>query len=96
MSGPSFVDLGSLDRCHVTDILPTMLRVSGLPVSDDMDGRVLDEILVPEIKDKPLTTVTSFPMPSIASAKGDEDQLSVPESVEQKIRKNLQSLGYIQ
>ena len=44
ISGPGIKTDNPLGRIHVTDILPTLCYILGIPVGRDMDGRVVDEI----------------------------------------------------
>jgi arylsulfatase A-like enzyme len=66
------------------DITPTILHLMGLPVSDDIDGRVL-------------TSMLSAPRPveyeRVEGAEaGDEEELSAEETAE--VEERLRSLGY--
>lgn len=44
ISGPGIRKNNPLGRIHVTDILPTVCYILGIPVGRDMEGRVVDEI----------------------------------------------------
>ncbi len=44
-SGPGVNKNSQVAPCTILDIVPTSLRLLGLPVGDDMDGRTLTEIL---------------------------------------------------
>jgi len=47
-AGPAVRQGARLIDAHVRDIAPTLLALGGLPVADDMDGRVLVEIIAPD------------------------------------------------
>jgi len=50
-----------LRSASVLDVAPTILYLMGLPVARDMEGRVLTEILDPELtRDRPLTFIPSY------------------------------------
>ncbi len=42
--GPHIKNTGNFDKAQITDVAPTVLHCLGLPVSKNMDGRVLDHI----------------------------------------------------
>ena len=42
--GPHIKKTGNFDKAQITDVAPTILYSLGLPVSRDMDGKVLDHI----------------------------------------------------
>jgi len=46
--GPAFRDAARIEGARTADIVPTALQILGLPVADDMDGRVLAAMLRPE------------------------------------------------
>ena len=77
---------------HLYDIAPTVLALLGLPVPDDMPGRVLEDIIEPEfLEQHPIRTIDSYesylelPRVAIADETPDEEALEM-----------LRSLGYIQ
>ena len=74
----------------VLDVTPTILALLGMPVADDMKGRVLKEILEPDFLARhPVRTIASYEehlKHEPISTAGDED----PERLEM-----LRSLGYI-
>jgi len=95
MSGPSFARATKIKNCHVTDILPTILFVLGLPVSEEMDGRVQGDALDTIKQQQSVVTVPTYPLPDSFKSVSP-DQMVVPEGVESTIRRDLRSLGYIQ
>jgi len=46
--GPDFTPCGRVEGVRILDLAPTILHVMGHPVPDDVDGRVLSELLAPE------------------------------------------------
>ena len=46
-AGPPFRPGATPEQASLLDIAPTILHLLGVPVPDDMDGRVLSEILDP-------------------------------------------------
>ncbi len=76
----------------IHDIAPTVLALLGLPIGEDMDGRVLDELIDPAFLQRfPVRRIPSYEtlLPKAAQdlSRQDEDQ----ERLEM-----LRSLGYIQ
>ena len=51
-SGPGIVAGATPGPCSLLDIAPTALALMGLPMGEDMDGRVLSEILDPSFEAK--------------------------------------------
>lgn len=89
-SGPSFKKGITLQKCHVTDVLPTVLSALALPMSDEMDGHVLE----PALRRTPQydQNLLSYPKARLYQPKSG----SIPDQVQSKIRNELKSLGYIQ
>ncbi|MCA9751007.1 MAG: alkaline phosphatase family protein [Gemmatimonadetes bacterium] len=92
LSGPGIVDGPvRLDRAHVLDVAPTILRLMGLPEADDMVGRPLESALVPAAREE-LPNVASFevighlrrPPPPRVDPSGDAERME-----------RLRALGYI-
>lgn len=83
---------GTRTRARLYDIAPTVLALLGLPVPDDMRGRVLEEIIEPDFLERhPVRTIDSYesylelPRVAIPEETPDEEALEM-----------LRSLGYIQ
>jgi predicted AlkP superfamily phosphohydrolase/phosphomutase len=79
-------------KAHLYDIAPTVLALLGLPVPEDMPGRVLEDIIEPEFFEQhPIRTIDSYEnyleLPRVAVAEDTPDE----EALEM-----LRSLGYIQ
>ncbi len=73
----------------IQDVAPTILYLLGLPVADDMDGRIMFDSLVPDVvKEKPVLVNRGYrDIPREAILPGEERET---------LRKKLRSLGYIQ
>ncbi len=74
-----------VEDARIMDLTPTILHLMGLPVSEDMDGRVL-------------TSLLSIPRPveyrrDGTTAAGTEEDLSPEETAE--VEERLRSLGYL-
>jgi predicted AlkP superfamily phosphohydrolase/phosphomutase len=81
-----------LDRPSVLDLTPTMLALCGLPVAEDMDGRVLDEAIDPAfLAAHPVGTVDTYE----TGSRGESDE-PIESAVDEEIRERLRSLGYIE
>ncbi|MBD3367947.1 MAG: hypothetical protein GF405_07230 [Candidatus Eisenbacteria bacterium] len=90
-SGPAFRNGGLVEGPTILDIAPTALAVMGVPVSEEMEGRVLTEIVRQEhLASHPVTTV-----PSYGPGVRDERQ-QIESSMDESIRDQLRSLGYIE
>ena len=87
--GPSIRRGMALGAAHITDLTPTMLHLLGQPIVDDMDGRVLEDILDPAF-------LQANPIRSVAATGGHEAadaDLSADETGE--IKDRLRELGYL-
>ena len=90
-SGPAFRSAGRVESTTIFDITPTALAVMGLPVGEDMDGRVLTEIIKDEhLRARPLSTIPSYE-PAVGKERGE-----VGSAMDESIRDQLRSLGYIE
>jgi predicted AlkP superfamily phosphohydrolase/phosphomutase len=77
-----------LEGADITDIAPTVLHTLGLPVPDDMDGRVLTEILQPEHQGT-VRRVSAGGQEAVAAETG------YSESEAAEIEARLEALGYL-
>jgi len=90
-SGPAFKATGYLEGATVYDIAPTALAVMGLPVAEDMDGRVLTEtIRESHLEVFPLRSTPSYE-PALGRVESELDS-----TMDESIREQLRSLGYIE
>jgi predicted AlkP superfamily phosphohydrolase/phosphomutase len=80
-----------IQGANIADIAPTVLYALGLPVPDDMDGKVLEGALREEIlRDRPVEYVQA----ELEQEEKGEEIYSAEES--EKIKERLRSLGYIE
>jgi predicted AlkP superfamily phosphohydrolase/phosphomutase len=88
-NGPAIRRGTSAPSAHITDLTPTMLHLMGQPVVDDMDGRVLEEIVEPAfMRENAVRTVAA----TGGHEAGDAD-LTADETGE--IKERLRELGYL-
>jgi arylsulfatase A-like enzyme len=92
-AGPGIGQLTGL-RAHIVDCAPTILATLGLPIPDDMEGRVITEIFKtpPVIKTEAARAV----QPTAKSA--TESQVAEAYSQEelQQVTDRLSDLGYLE
>ncbi len=63
----------------------------GLPVAEDMDGRVLDEVIRGDhLERHPVSTIPSYE-PMVG-----RDRAEIGSAMDDSIREQLRSLGYIE
>ncbi len=95
-SGPGF-RTGALPRdAELLDIAPTVLQLLGVPVPEDMDGRVLTELLDPSAiaLDVPVpAAVMAGAVARSAASEPVEPVYTVEEDAE--IQRRLEALGYL-
>ncbi len=75
---------GQVEGARIVDLAPTILHLLGLPVPDDMDGRVLTSLLT---LTRPVCTTPAAPLTA------EESGLSAEESAE--VEGRLRALGYL-
>lgn len=86
-SGAAFARSAAVNRPRLIDLAPTILHILNVPVPEDMDGRVLAETLVPELRARS-TQVGAAAAASLAQVDfTDEEQAEVEE--------RLRALGYL-
>lgn len=78
-----------LDEATVLDLAPTVLYLAEVPVSEDMDGRVLTQFISRGLlSERPIRTVPDYALGEVAdvpSASAEQDRL----------RARLKALGYV-
>jgi predicted AlkP superfamily pyrophosphatase or phosphodiesterase len=86
-AGPGIRAGGEVDGATILDVAPTVLALLGLPVAEDVPGRVLDELFVSPPRPARVATHRALPRdaPSRPSA-GD---------LEPAVRARLRALGYL-
>jgi predicted AlkP superfamily phosphohydrolase/phosphomutase len=91
MKGPDCLSGRELESVDITDIFPTVLYQMGLPIPDDIDGKVVEGAFKPEfVEANPLTfeKVKKYDEEKGRDVYSDEDKSKLIDS--------LKGLGYIE
>jgi predicted AlkP superfamily phosphohydrolase/phosphomutase len=81
---------GRVAGARLVDIAPTLLHLVGIPVPDDMDGRVLADALQPDwLAQHPVTYQTVQP------GADEGETLGYGESEKALVKERLRALGYL-
>jgi predicted AlkP superfamily phosphohydrolase/phosphomutase len=79
-------------RPRLVDLAPTILALLGLPVADDMDGRVLDEMFRSEWRERrPQDTVETYD-----TEEWRERSAPLASEVDAELMRRLKALGYLE
>jgi predicted AlkP superfamily phosphohydrolase/phosphomutase len=89
-NGPGIRSGEALPDTHVYDIAPTLLAYLGLPVGDDMDGKVLTSMFTPSLARRAVSRVATHDDPA------DVKPEHVESPVDDEALEHLRSLGYIE
>ena len=90
--GPGIRGGGTLTDASVMDITPTLLGLLGEPVGRDMDGFVLEEMIDESyLEARPVRYVDTY-----ERERTEEETEPLESSVDEEIREELRSLGYIE
>ena len=92
LRGKPFRANGQLDQAAIIDLAPTLLYLLGLPIPEDMDGRVLREAF----REAFVGTHRISTQQSSQSAEGGMRQSTYSEAEARKVAERLRSLGYIE
>lgn len=92
--GPIHADFSFKDA-KIVDVTPTVLYLMGLPIPDDMDGRVLVEAIEPEFLAANPIRFEAVDDDESYGDNGDGAPVSFTEDESELIAKRLQALGYI-
>jgi predicted AlkP superfamily phosphohydrolase/phosphomutase len=93
-SGPAFRPGSTTRTAELLDIAPTALHLLGVPVPTDIDGRVLSEILEPEVAcGNPIPELA----PALAHSAPQSSPFDSPYTAEEDaaIQQRLSDLGYL-
>jgi tetratricopeptide (TPR) repeat protein/predicted AlkP superfamily pyrophosphatase or phosphodiesterase len=92
-SGPD-IRPGRLDTTSLLDIAPTILYLAGLPVAEDMEGRVVEEAIAePFLSRQPRRTLASYER--IGQPPHRPGEALAGSSVDQEMMEQLRALGYV-
>jgi predicted AlkP superfamily phosphohydrolase/phosphomutase len=92
--GPIHADF-SFNDAKIVDVTPTVLYLMGLPIPDDMDGRVLVEAIDSEFLAANPIRYEAVDDDESYGDDGDGAPVSFTEDESELIAKRLQALGYI-
>ncbi len=88
-AGPDFKADHRLDGAHILDVAPTLLHALGVPIPEDMDGRVLDDLFRGTyLQDHPVRYSRA-----LGPSGSPEGELTAEE--EETMKEKLRSLGYL-
>src|SRR5204862_5518666 len=88
-AGGPFRQGATLDAPSLADVLPTAVHLLGVPLPDDLDGRVLADALEP-------AWLAAPPVRIAAREGGAGDRVTLSSDDEGEMRKFLQGLGYVE
>jgi hypothetical protein len=78
-----------IEGARIVDLAPTALHLMGHPVPQDMDGRVLADLLSPRfLNEHPVHVATP-------ESRAKEEARSLSEEEEAELRLRLKGLGYL-
>jgi predicted AlkP superfamily phosphohydrolase/phosphomutase len=88
---PDGLNKDNLKGISIRDIAPTVLYLLGIPIPDDMDGRVITEIIAEEyLSEHPIQSMQTSEKDSIKREIGYESAID-----EEMVRQRLADLGYL-
>ncbi len=79
---------GVVAGARLIDMAPTLLYLMGHPVPDDMDGRVLEELINPD-------ELATRPVETLHNDGADDTPAGLTKKEEEDLRKRLAGLGYL-
>jgi predicted AlkP superfamily phosphohydrolase/phosphomutase len=93
LNGPD-IATGQLSTApSIYDLTPTILYLLGLPVPEDMDGKVIETALVPGYRER--HQIRYVRPVSSPDEREDESKSGLSEEEEVEVRKQLEGLGYL-
>ncbi len=88
-AGPGVKEGFKLNNPRIIDVAPTILYLLGLPIPEDMDGKVLTEMIEDDILNKKPITVQAISTETI------QQDYELTETDEEDLKKTLKGLGYL-
>lgn len=89
--GPFIRKNARIDQKWIGDLAPTILHTYGIPVPDDMDGKVIEDLFEDGyMKDNPIKIMHIKPDPNTAIPDS-----GYSEEEKDKVKKRLKDLGYL-
>lgn len=87
MKGPGIKRGEKLNEASVLDITPTVLYIAGLPVAEDMDGKVILDAFTPKFqKSREVKTIKTYE---------SGERAVVEEGMTPELEEHLRGLGYL-
>jgi predicted AlkP superfamily phosphohydrolase/phosphomutase len=89
--GPHIAKGAAVSKAHIVDLAPTVLHVLGCPIPDDMDGRVLTEILDASREHSPNPrhpAEPAYPVP-------EQERHVLSDDEEAELQARLKGFGYL-
>jgi len=84
-----------LDSASVLDVAPTVLALYGMPVANDMDGKVLTEAMTPGfLEAHPIRQIDTYEDPGADDRAESREPIESP--MDDAVKDRLRSLGYIE
>jgi predicted AlkP superfamily phosphohydrolase/phosphomutase len=94
--GPGILQGTRLYALSILDVAPILVHSLGLPIPEEMEGRVPAEIFEPLYVQQHPVEVSGHADAATLVAKGDGDPLVFDAEAEAKMAEHLRALGYIE
>ncbi len=96
-AGAPFRAGGQVRDAELLDVAPTVLHLLGTPLPGDMDGRVLNEALLPDYAVRPAPTRSAVTAAAVAPTPVGSAPYDTPYTADEdaEIRRRLADLGYL-
>ncbi|MBW1856331.1 MAG: hypothetical protein JRJ00_17000 [Deltaproteobacteria bacterium] len=78
-----------MDRASIMDLAPTFLYLLGCPISEQMDGKILEEIISPEFLSH--NAPQYFP----EDLTGGKEVKDLSPEIDREVEARLKGLGYL-
>jgi predicted AlkP superfamily phosphohydrolase/phosphomutase len=94
--GPALRQGARLPRLSILDVAPLILYSLGLPIPDDLEGRVPVEALQPAALHARPAQIAAAPRPASVERASMASEAELDDEAEREILRRLQSLGYVE